>query len=56
MTPSELAEIIKASKILVKQRFGTKEFDIKEENSTREFAFASVVSKLLFQKEIFFRI
>ena len=50
MTPSELAEIIKASRILVKQRFGTKEFEIKEENSTREFAFASVVSKASISK------
>ena len=45
MTPNELSEIIQASKILVKQRFGTKEVEINEENSTREFAFASVVSK-----------
>lgn len=45
MTPNELKEIIDASRILVKQRFGTKELEIKEENSTREFAFASVVSK-----------
>ena len=50
MTPRELAEIIKASKILVKQRFGTKELDIIEENSTREFAFASVVSKIPINK------
>ncbi len=50
MTPSELAEIIKASRIIVKQRFGTKEFEIKEENSTREFAFASVVSKASISK------
>ena len=50
MTPKELKEIIKASEILVKQRFGTKELEIKEENSTREFAFASVVSKIPISK------
>ena len=46
MTPSDLKEIIAASKIICKQRFGTKKFAIKEENSTRDFAFASVVAKV----------
>ena len=50
MTPEELKDIIKASKILVQQRFGSKEFQIPEEDSTREFAFASVVSTISINK------
>ena len=46
MTPTDLKEIIIASKILCKQRFGTKRLEIIEENSTRDFAFASVVAKV----------
>ena len=45
MTPEELSEIIKASKIINAQRGGSKSCDILEENNTRDFAFASVVSK-----------
>ncbi len=56
MTPTELKEIINASKILCKQRWGTKKVDIESEDSTREFAFASVVTKVNISKgDIFSR-
>jgi len=44
MTPKELKELLVAAKIYKKQRGGTKNFLISEEDSTREFAFASIVS------------
>ena len=39
-----LSELIKASKILFKQRFGQKNY-LSQEQVTRNFAYASVVSK-----------
>ena len=45
MTPNELNKIIHASKIILKQRGGSKTHEIVEVDSTRSFAFASVVAK-----------
>lgn len=44
MDPKELAELIKGSKILRQERGGNKKELIKEEQVTRDFAFATVVT------------
>ncbi|MGM0582190.1 MAG: N-acetylneuraminate synthase family protein [Bacteroidota bacterium] len=44
MTPYDLAELIKGSEIIAKERGGDKLEDIPEEQVTRDFAFATVVT------------
>ena len=44
MTPNELKDLLIAAEIYKEQRGGTKNFLITAEDSTREFAFASIVS------------
>ena len=54
MTPSELKELVNAASIYQELRWGSKKNLVEEEDDTRKFAFASVVTKCPIEKgEIF---
>jgi len=54
MDPKELADLIKSSIILKQERGGSKKYLIKEEQVTRDFAFATVVTIAKIKKDELF--